>query len=623
MPSPDKDEDLYSRETAPLIAQFIVHTHDTTVRCEYSNGIQYLLQKGLKVFGESGREAAIKEVKQLLQRTCFVPLSVKELTPEERRKAMEAILFLTEKRDGSKKGRLVYNGKPSREWLREDTASPTAILEGLLLTAVIDMKERRDIMTSDIPNAFIQTEMPKVKKGEQRVTMKITGVLVDMIVQLNPTTYGGFVVFEKGRKVLYVQVMRAIYGMLVSSLLWYKKFRRELEEYGFEFNPYDPCVANKMVNGKQHTIRFHVDDLMSTHVDPKVNDEFLKWLNSKYGKYGEVKGLRGKYHDFLGIHFDFRTPGILKLDMIQYVRNMLDDFPIKFTKDDIAMTPAENNLLESGGKLLAKSRKEQFHSTVAKGLFVTKRARPDIHPVISILCTRVKESTESDWAKLVRMMKYLHSTWWFTLNITAEDITIIKWMVDASFAVHPDYKSHTGATMQFGGASSMGAVATVSRKQKLNTKSSTEAELVGADDISSLILWTQLFMDAQGYPIAKNILYQDNKSAILLEQNGKQSSSKRTRHLNIRYFFLTDQYERGNISIEYCPTDEMVGDYMTKPLQGSKFTKFRRAIMGEQPTQPMIKANGSHHQYGIIRTTRDQNERQHAKQESNGQVAQD
>ena len=169
----------------------------------------------------------------------------------------------------------------------------------------------------------------------------------------------------------------------------------------------------------------------------------------------------------------------------------------------------------------------------------------------------------------------------------------------------------------------MGAIATVSRKQKLNTKSSTEAELVGADDISSLILWTQLFMDAQGYPIAKNILYQDNKSAILLEQNGKQSSSKRTRHLNIRYFFLTDQHERGNITIEYCPTDEMVGDYMTKPLQGSKFMKFRRLIMGEQQTQPMVKVNESHVQYGIIRTARDQDERKHAGQDSNGQTSQE
>jgi len=125
-----------------------------------------------------------------------------------------------------------------------------------------------------------------------------------------------------------------------------------------------------------------------------------------------------------------------------------------------------------------------------------------------------------------------------------------------------------------------GAIQSISRKQKLNTKSSTESELVATDDASTMILWTRLFLEDQGYPIEKNILYQDNKSAILLEENGKKSSSKRTRALNIRYFFLTDQIEKGNLSVKYCPTNEMLGDYFTKPLQGRKFKEFRDVIMG-------------------------------------------
>jgi hypothetical protein len=112
--------------------------------------------------------------------------------------------------------------------------------------------------------------------------------------------------------------------------------------------------------------------------------------------------------------------------------------------------------------------------------------------------------------------------------------------------------------MSFDGGT--GAVISVSRKQKLNTRSSTEAELVGTDDMSVMILWTKLFMEAQCYEIEKNILYQDNKSAILLIKNVKKSSGKRTRALNIRYFFLTDQVEKGNLVVEYCPTDDMTGD---------------------------------------------------------------
>ena len=193
-----------------------------------------------------------------------------------------------------------------------------------------------------------------------------------------------------------------------------------------------------------------------------------------------------------------------------------------------------------------------------------------------MLSTRVKSPNESDWKKLIRLMEYLNGTKELILRLWADDLRVVKWYVDASFAVHPDYRSHTGAAMTLG----EGAVIGLSKKQKLNTRSSTEAELVGADDAATMILWTGLFMEEQGYPLKKNILYQDNKSAILLETNGHRSAGKRSRALNVRYFFLIDQVEKKNISIEYCPTDEMWADYITKPLQGEKFIKFRDEILG-------------------------------------------
>ena len=116
----------------------------------------------------------------------------------------------------------------------------------------------------------------------------------------------------------------------------------------------------------------------------------------------------------------------------------------------------------------------------------------------------------------------------------------------------------------------------------MNTKSSTEAKLVAVDDVSVMILWIKLFLEAQEYGVNKNIIYQDNKSAILLETNGRKSARKRSRALNIRYFFLTDQIEKGNVMVQYCPTDKMIADYMTKPLQGSKFKEFAAKIMGEE-----------------------------------------
>ena len=112
-----------------------------------------------------------------------------------------------------------------REWMmKEDSASPTAALESIMMTAVIDAHEGHDVMCANIPNAFIQANMPELDEGDEWVIMKITGVLVDMLVQLNPELYGKYVVYKKGRKVLYVRVLKAIYGMLKAALLWYNKF---------------------------------------------------------------------------------------------------------------------------------------------------------------------------------------------------------------------------------------------------------------------------------------------------------------------------------------------------------------------------------------------------------------
>jgi hypothetical protein len=273
--------------------------------------------------------------------------------------------------------------------------------------------------------------------------------------------------------------------------------------------------------------------------------------------------------------FDFSQPGEVVISMIDYMKKIVDEFPYPIS--GTAYTPAAEDLFAEGkGPALDSEKAQIFHTWVAKALFACKRARPDIHPPTTLLCTRVKSPLESDWKKLVRMLEYINGTREDVLRLSAESLHVIKWYVDASFAVHPDFKSHTGATMTFGN----GAPITMSRKQKLNTRSSTEAELVGADDAINQMLWTRLFMEAQGYAIKENILHQDNKSAILLEKNGKRSSSKRTRAINIRYFFITDQVEKGNMEVVYCPTGDMIADFMTKPLQGQLFLKFKKMIMG-------------------------------------------
>ena len=119
-----------------------------------------------------------------------------------------------------------------------------------------------------------------------------------------------------------------------------------------------------------------------------------------------------------------------------------------------------------------------------------------------------------------------------------------------------------------------------STKHKINTRSSTESEIVGVDNMMSSILWTRYFLNHQGYKVNNNIIFQDNKSSMLLERNGKASSVKCRKHINVRYFLITDRISKGEVQVEWCPAKDMVADFLTKPLQGASFKRLRDLIMG-------------------------------------------
>ncbi len=147
-------------------------------------------------------------------------------------------------------------------------------------------------------------------------------------------------------------------------------------------------------------------------------------------------------------------------------------------------------------------------------------------------------------------MDYFKSTTDMPLILGADTSGVMNWYVDASFAVHANMRGHTRGGLTMG----KGFPIVSSTKQKLNTCSSTESELVGVDDMLPSILWTRYFLKAQGYGVSDNVIVQDNQSTMLLERNGKASSCKRTKHINVRYFFITDRISKGEVRVEWCPT---------------------------------------------------------------------
>ena len=132
---------------------------------------------------------------------------------------------------------------------KSDGLLPTVLTEIVFLTGVVDAHEMRAIAILDIANAFLHVE------NDGKILMLLRGKLAEIMVQVDPTMYRKYVPYSpNGQVMLYVILIKAIYGMLRAAILFYKRLRSDLENMGFKINPYDPCVANKMVNGHQMTI---------------------------------------------------------------------------------------------------------------------------------------------------------------------------------------------------------------------------------------------------------------------------------------------------------------------------------------------------------------------------------
>ena len=294
-----------------------------------------------------------------------------------------------------------------------------------------------------------------------------------MMCDANPV-YANFTTNDNGKKVLFLQLKKALYGCVKSALLWYRLFRDTLQDLGFVLNPYDPCVANANIKGSQCTIVWYVDDNKISHKDPKVVADLVQRIEAKFG---HMMKTQGDEHEFLGMKLQFdRQNKSVKVFMQSYINEAIQQSQLDVRR--AAATPATKTLfdIDHNAAKLSPEEFEHFRSVVCKLLYVALRGRPDILLSVVFLASRVSKATFQDQTKLKRLLEYLYGTYDLPLILGADDIQTMYTFVDAAFAVHDDMKSHTGGVITFGRS----GIACKSAKQKVVTKSSTEAELVGA-----------------------------------------------------------------------------------------------------------------------------------------------
>ena len=277
---------------------------------------------------------------------------------------------------------------------------------------------------------------------------------------------------------------------------------------------------------------------------------------------------KGLVLSYLGMSLDFSTKGEVAITQKGFTDEMLAGCGIDLTKG--AATPASDNLfiVRDDAAKITDAESVWLHRVTAQMLYLAKRTRPETLTAVAFLVTRVTKSDRDDVNKLKRLLLYVNGTRdrGVVLKPGARGVQL-RIFVDAAYGVHSDGRSASGSVISLGDA---GPIHVKSSKQKIVTKSSTEAELVATSDSCNTPFQVRRFLIAQGHDCGPVVLYQDNLSCMHLIARGK-ASSERSRHIAIRYFWLKERVDEGEMQIEHLATELMPANILTKPLQGEQF----------------------------------------------------
>ena len=510
----------------------------------------------------------IDEITQMVvDKKVFIPVSKLDMTKAEIKNALRTNLLLDEKFKSNgefdkHKARLVaMQFKHMSQLDAMDVTSPTVMTQNIMICASIVASEKRKARVIDVSGAFLNADF-----SHRKQYILLNKEIARIVVQLQPEMTKHLL--PNGQ--MYCRLNKALYGTVEAARLWYDLVVKTLTDNGFVMNEYDKCVFNKTINGSQCTILFHVDDFLITSVSSEALDQVENIFRKAFEK---ITVKTGQVHSFLGMTFDFTIDGKVHITQQGYIQDLLLSNNI-ISK---ALSPATVDLhnIDPDSPYLTVEDSIEFHSIVYKLLYLAKRTRPDILLAVQFLSTRVTCATEQDMLKKDRVLQYLHDTSHLGLLLGANSPTEVIAYIDASYGVHSDRRGHTGSAISLGA----GTIHSGSKKQSINTKSSCECELVGLSDGLSQVIYTRNFLISQGYDIQPATINQDNTSTINLAQNG-MSNSEKTRHISIRYFFVTDRIKSGDINLRHLGTEDMIADILTKPLQGELFVRLRDLLLG-------------------------------------------
>jgi hypothetical protein len=420
--------------------------------------------------------------------------------------------------------------------------------------SVAAIEKRPFLSQIDYPGAYLGIDRKKHDMPTE--IMRISGKLAKLVMKVDPT-YAKYA--ENGS--FYVELDKSLYGLVESAALWYKECTGQLQSAGFHRSIVDPCQFHHK-NGLS-TINIHVDDFLCTCKTAAERDRVHAFFRERNCTIQEQD------IDFLHMHIERMYDGSITVDMESFINTHLDNWGVEGT----APYPAQLHLFDTSDDAPPAKDPKRFTSIVMALMYMGLRTRPDILLALSFLATRCHKATTMDEKKLDILLRYLRYTAHLKITLRPENMHITTF-ADASYNVHADAKGHSGYVITIGNGA---VIASKSSKQKSTSKSSCEAELIAADLSTAQTVRAAQTLAEFGYSDIPT-LGQDNEGTIALAHNGS-GNYKRTKHINTRFFAIKDLIDSNQLDLEHYRTDVMPADIMTKPLTGSKFTKFRNQLL--------------------------------------------
>ena len=446
------------------------------------------------------------------------------------------------------KARLVAKGYSQEPGLYyEETFSPVAKYTSIRSLLAISNQLDLEVHQMDVSTAFLN------------------GELQEEIYMTQPQGYA-----KDGEEELVCKLNKSIYGLKQSSRCWNNTIDQFLKSSGYSQSNSDPCLYVKREGDDIMLIAVYVDDLIPASNNTQMLSREKAALKDRF----KMKDL-GVIRYCLGIEVERdRSKKYMKLHQSKYLLNLLKKYGMEECKP--VATP-----IEQGTKLLLNEGEpvntKEYQALIGGLIYAVTATRPDLALAVGLVSQFCANPSAEHWKAAKHILRYVKGTinYGIIFDGNEEDIVELSGYVDADWGSNPNgRKSQSGYLFKLCG----GTISWASKKQKVVALSSTEAEYVAASLACQEAVWLRALLGEIGFDQTQpTVIKEDNQGTIALSKNPKYHP--RTKHIDIKYHFVRDKVLNKEVPLEYCPSEEMVADLLTKPLGKTLFQRLRYGIL--------------------------------------------